>query len=741
MMFRLFAALAFLAAIAHPASARRVALVIGQNAYADLKPLDNPGRDARQVGALLARHGFEVLSCDGKEPGCFDLDRPGLLAALSKLEAAAMDADTALIYYAVHGLASDEGNILTPVSAAVDCTTGAVTQGVPVERFMAATDAAKNKLLVLDACRDNPIGDECPALKGKKLSFTRIEAGAMQGLLLVTSTQFGQQALDGPEGTNSPFAKAFLAALDANPSIYFEQVMNEVARATYAAAQKEHGFQQIPGKVVGGAAPADCLSGQGCIGYARMAALASENEKLTADASAVRNIIADEEKRRGRPYTAEERQAAVERIGRSLTSLAGSAEPKVQEASRLFRDGKVTEGRAKLDEALDDDEKAAAELERLAKERRRTLARNARDAAALARGSDIGRALTYYERATRNDPEHAQTWDDYARAAVATGRLDVVKAAFEQAALKARDSNEPRVRYWATLGLGDVALAQGNLPSARRLYETAAAIAKSIAAADPGNAGWQRDLSVSHEKIGDVLVDQGNLPAALDAYKAALAIAERLATSDPGNAGWQRDLSVSHTKIGDVLVDQGNLPAALDAYKAALAIAERLATSDPGNAGWQRDLSVSHSKIGGVPVDQGNLPAALDAYKAALAIAERLATSDPGNAGWQRDLAVSNERIGDISVRQGNNADARTAFENALAAYETLIRRNPGDVPSMVNSVVPRWRLGSLDPNNGRKHLQAALDILNPLAAANRLDANRVKWIPRIEAELAALTR
>jgi tetratricopeptide (TPR) repeat protein len=294
---------------------------------------------------------------------------------------------------------------------------------------------------------------------------------------------------------------------------------------------------------------------------------------------------------------------------------------------------------------------------------------------------------------------------------------------------------------WTLFQIGDMEVQRGSQERALTAYRQGRELAEAISTADPGNAGWQRDLSVSHEKIGDVLVDQGNLPAALDAYKAALAIAERLATSDPGNAGWQRDLSVSHSKIGDVLVDQGNLPAALDAYKAALAIAERLATSDPGNAGWQRDLSVSHSKIGGVPVDQGNLPAALDAYKAALAIAERLATSDPGNAGWQRDLAVSNERIGDISVRQGNNADARTAFENALAAYETLIRRNPGDVPSMVNSVVPRWRLGSLDPNNGRKHLQAALDILNPLAAANRLDANRVKWIPRIEAELAALTR
>jgi hypothetical protein len=44
----------------------------------------------------------------------------------------------------------------------------------------------------------------------------------------------------------------------------------------------------------------------------------------------------------------------------------------------------------------------------------------------------------------------------------------------------------------------------------------------------------------------------------------SLAIAERLAHSDPGNAGWQRDLSVSYNKIGDVLVAQGNLPEARD---------------------------------------------------------------------------------------------------------------------------------------------------------------------------------
>jgi hypothetical protein len=93
---------------------------------------------------------------------------------------------------------------------------------------------------------------------------------------------------------------------------------------------------------------------------------------------------------------------------------------------------------------------------------------------------------------------------------------------------------------------------------------------------------------------------QGDLAAALASYQAALAIRERLAKADPGNVGWQRDLSVSDQRIGDVQQAQGDLAAALASYQADLAIAERLAKADPGNAGWQRDLIVSYTKLAGV---------------------------------------------------------------------------------------------------------------------------------------------
>jgi tetratricopeptide (TPR) repeat protein len=196
----------------------------------------------------------------------------------------------------------------------------------------------------------------------------------------------------------------------------------------------------------------------------------------------------------------------------------------------------VAGGQAKLEEALDADEKAIAEAERVAAERRKKAARRARDLAVLARGTDVLKAVAHYQRATRLDPSDPETWDEYARAALDAGRTAEAKAAFEQAVVRAQESKNPSSQYWATLGLGDVAEAQGDLPNALKRYETAVAIAEPIARADPGNAGWQRDPSVLQDRIGDVLKEQGKLPAALEAYRPSHAIFERLRAAGQARA-------------------------------------------------------------------------------------------------------------------------------------------------------------------------------------------------------------
>ena len=95
-------------------------------------------------------------------------------------------------------------------------------------------------------------------------------------------------------------------------------------------------------------------------------------------------------------------------------------------------------------------------------------------------------------------------------------------------------------------------------------------IRKRLAASDADNAEWQRDLSVSYEKIGNVLVKQGKLADALTSYRASLVIAERLAASDVGNAEWQRDRIISYKKIADCAPAErrANLSRALDIVRA-----------------------------------------------------------------------------------------------------------------------------------------------------------------------------
>jgi tetratricopeptide (TPR) repeat protein len=113
--------------------------------------------------------------------------------------------------------------------------------------------------------------------------------------------------------------------------------------------------------------------------------------------------------------------------------------------------------------------------------------------------------------------------------------------------------------------------------------------------------------------------------AALDA--AARETVSQAAASDPANAGWRRDLSVSHLKVGEVRRDQGDLAGALAAYEAGLAIREELAASDPANAGWQRGLIVAHTTLAFVAVDLGRIEAARRRYAAAIQIADDLAAT------------------------------------------------------------------------------------------------------------------
>ncbi|WP_374692181.1 SEC-C metal-binding domain-containing protein, partial [Accumulibacter sp.] len=225
------------------------------------------------------------------------------------------------------------------------------------------------------------------------------------------------------------------------------------------------------------------------------------------------------------------------------------------------------------------------------------------------------------------------------------------------------------------------------------------AIRERLAASDPGNAGWQRDLSVSHIKIGDLLQAQGDLAGAGAAYRADLAIAERLAASDPGNAGWQRDLSVSHNKIGDLLRAQGDLAGAGAAYRASHAIRERLAASDPGHPGWQRDLMVSYAKLAQL-AEASDPPAALVWWRKAFEQLDGMKRRGIMAPSDQPVLDFVRRKLGSTfqppaGPRAEGAADARSATVTASAA---------SPAPAVQGSVPPAGRKDPCPCGSGRKY-------------------------------------
>ena len=200
-----FLAIAALFAFTAGAQAeKRVALVIGNSSYQHTAPLKNPRSDAEDMTAALKRLGFEVISG-------YDLDDRGMSQRVRDFARSLDGAETALFFYAGHGMQAKGQNYLLPINASLKTESDLDFETVSLDLVMKQMQrSVKVSLVFLDACRDNPLtrslsGGSRSAAIGTGLA--RIEEA--QGTMISFSTQPGNVALDGA-GRNSPFTKALL---------------------------------------------------------------------------------------------------------------------------------------------------------------------------------------------------------------------------------------------------------------------------------------------------------------------------------------------------------------------------------------------------------------------------------------------------------------------------------------------------------------------------------------------------
>jgi formylglycine-generating enzyme required for sulfatase activity len=223
----LLSVLGMVAAALPAAAEKRVALVVGNSAYRNVAPLDNPKNDAALMAETLRGLGFALVGGSAQ----LDLDKARLDAAVQVFGAQLQGADVALFYYAGHGIQLRGANYLVPVDANPTKEADVDFQMLDSNTVLRQMESAGSRLnlAILDACRNNPFGGRGLRATDSGLAQMR----APEGTLISFATQPGAVAQDGTNG-NSPFTRA-LAQTIRRPGLDVFRTFNEVGLAVTKA--------------------------------------------------------------------------------------------------------------------------------------------------------------------------------------------------------------------------------------------------------------------------------------------------------------------------------------------------------------------------------------------------------------------------------------------------------------------------------------------------------------------------
>lgn len=231
-----------LAGMVCAAPERRVALVIGNNTYQNLPTLDKAVNDANAVASELKKVGFEVAAYT-------NVGQKRMNQAINEFVQRVSGGGVGVFFFAGHGVQIDNQNYLIPVD--MDPPKDPVDvadQAVSVPRLQdKLTDAkAKYTLLVLDACRNNPL----PKKAGRSIGSTRglAMANSPSGQTVLFSAGANQEALDALDNKdrnpNGLFTREFLPMIS-KPGISATEAIRQT-RSIVKQKAKTVGHDQDP---------------------------------------------------------------------------------------------------------------------------------------------------------------------------------------------------------------------------------------------------------------------------------------------------------------------------------------------------------------------------------------------------------------------------------------------------------------------------------------------------------------
>ena len=223
-----------------PSYARRLALVIGNDAYQHVDRLNNAGSDAQAVAEALKQTGFTVTLKR-------DLTLQAMKEALRTFKGQISGGDQVVFYYSGHGVQFEGTNYLIPVDLMPQSQEQVSDDAVPLQRVLDDLQDQKTgfALAIIDACRNNPFKDSNHrAIGGRGLA----PVTAATGQMILYSAGAGQEALDslgaGDRDPNGVFTRVLVKEIK-NPGIPAEQILKHVRDQVVSLARSVK-HEQVP---------------------------------------------------------------------------------------------------------------------------------------------------------------------------------------------------------------------------------------------------------------------------------------------------------------------------------------------------------------------------------------------------------------------------------------------------------------------------------------------------------------
>lgn len=216
-------------------ASERVALIIGNSDYQHAGRLNNPKNDAILANKALQSLGFRTFLETDRE---FNVLKQDLIDFKKMSEGA----EIALIYFAGHGIQIEQSNYLLAVDTHTEDVDGAINSAIPMEMFIEAFAAsAKTKLLLLDACRNNPFAESVRSINQEATRGLAKINHEVTDLMVVYAAQPNRVALDG-SGENSPFLTAVVNSLTTKGDVKLSDALIEITNRVKTSTNNK----QIP---------------------------------------------------------------------------------------------------------------------------------------------------------------------------------------------------------------------------------------------------------------------------------------------------------------------------------------------------------------------------------------------------------------------------------------------------------------------------------------------------------------